>query len=801
MDPPSDLDVRGLVGLTTAEVVQRRDDGLGNAVDLPTSRSTSGIIRANTLTRFNAIISALVAVVLVFGEPIDAAFGLVMVINAMIGIVQELRAKRSLDSLQVLLTPSIAVVRDGVESQIEPDDLVLDDVIRLRPGDQIPVDGLVHESEGLEVDESSLTGESEPIPKAVDDQVLSGSFVVAGVATAVATGVGADAWAQRLTKEAKQFELSRSELRVGVDQILKVSALILPPLAALLLWSQLRADVEPADGVIAAVAGVVALVPQGLVLLVSMAMAVAVVRLGRQYVVVQELPAVEGLARVDVLCVDKTGTLTTGNLVVEEVEPIGVDTERLLSGLAALSGIEAARSSTLDAIRAWLPDGESGWEAEDVVPFSSVRKWSSATFSEQGTWVLGAPEVLLDAIGPEKELSATVDRLTERALRVLLVAHSTSPGADNELPPGLKPVGLVSLFEEIRPDAAETLDYFRRQHVDVKIISGDNPRTVAAVATQLGLDPAGGCVDLRTVRSVSSISPDTVVFGRVLPEQKRDLVGRLQSGGHTVAMTGDGVNDIPALKAADIGIAMNTATPATKAASQLVLLDGRFDRLPGVVSEGRRVIANMERVSSLFVTKTVYAAILALVFGALGATFPFLPRHLTIVATITIGIPAFFMSFRSVDIPCRPGYLDRVIRFAVPAGLTAAFSTIGVFWLSRSSLVGASIAEARTVATISLTLTGLWVLYRLARPLSRPEAVLILGLLGGFALTIAWGPTADLYALDLPSRGATVLMVATVVVTLALLQLGLVVAEQVTESPTDGADDGVGRGASQRAGT
>ncbi len=770
-----------LAGLSDEDVRRRRADGLGNRVDEPSSRSTSGIIRANTLTRFNATISALVAVVLVFGEPIDAAFGLVMVVNATIGIVQELRAKRSLDSLRVLLTPSIVVVRNNAELRVEPADLVQGDIIRLHPGDQIPVDGTVRVSEGLEVDESSLTGESEPVPKAVGDEILSGSFVVAGTATVVATGVGAEAWAHKLTQEAKQFELSRSELRVGVDQLLKVSAWILPPLAALLFWSQLRSDADPADGVIAAVAGVVALVPQGLVLLVSMAMAVAVVRLGKQNVVVQELPAVEGLARVDVLCVDKTGTLTTGNLMVDHVEAIGIEPSVLYTGLGALGRIDAARSTTLDAIRAWLPDDGPSWQAEHVVPFSSVWKWSGAVFVDQGTWVLGAPEVLLEAtVGEEREeLARKLETLTDRALRVLMVGHSESADHQgNELPPGLKPVGLVALFEEIRPDAAQTLEYFRRQNVAVKIISGDNSRTVAAVAATLGLDPDGRELDLRTVTSIGELSTDTVVFGRVLPEQKRDLVKHLQEAGHTVAMTGDGVNDIPALKAADIGIAMNTATPATKATAQLVLLDGRFDRLPGVVAEGRRVIANMERVSSLFVTKTVYAALLALVFGVLGTTFPFLPRHLTVVATITIGVPAFFMSFRSADEPCVPGYLRRVVLFAVPAGLAAALATMGVFWLSRSSVGSATLAESRTAATISLTIAGLWVLFRLARPLSRIERLMILALLIGFAATVAWPPTADLYAFVLPSIGVMAMTGVVLLVMMGSLQFGLDLAER-----------------------
>ena len=766
-------------GLTAAEVSERRSDGLTNVVDQPTSRSFVGILRANTLTRFNAIITALVVVVLALGEPIDAVFGLVMVINSSIGIVQEVRAKRSLDALTVLLTPSITVVRDRVEESVGPEELVLDDLVALRIGDQIPVDGAVETSDGLEVDESALTGESEPVPKGVGDQVLSGSFVVSGVGMITATAVGEDAWAHQLTSEAKEFALTRSELRVGIDRLLLIASWILVPLAALLTWGQLRSDASPADAVIASVAGVVALIPQGLVLLVSMAMAVAVIRLGQRNVVVQELPAVEGLARVDVLCVDKTGTLTTGNLTVEQARALDSSDssdDEVRAGLAALSGLEAARSSTVDAIRSALAEQDPGWPVESVVPFSSVRKWSSATFADNGTWVLGAPEILLDATQTDTSaVEAELTPLVDQALRVLLVARSNREmGVDAELPSDLRPVGLVALSEELRPDAAETIDYFRRQHVDVKIVSGDNPRTVAAVAERLGIESSS--IDLRSVEDGAAISTDESVFGRVRPEQKRDLVRRLQAAGHTVAMTGDGVNDIPSLKAADIGIAMNTATPATKATAQLVLLDGRFERLPGVVSEGRRVIANMERVSSLFATKTVYAAVLALVFGTLGTTFPFLPRHLTVVATITIGIPAFVLSFRSSDEPCRPGYLRRVLHFAIPAGLTAAASTIAVFLIARSSLADATLAEARTVATSTLTITGLWILYRLIRPLDRLEAGLLGGLILVLAATLLLPMTAELYALDLPPASVLAVAVLGVMATLAVLELAVAIA-------------------------
>jgi len=790
-------------GLSSAEVARRRQAGLDNTVDEPSSRSVVGIVRANVLTRFNAIVTSLAVVVIIFGELIDAAFGLVMVLNAVIGVVQEVRAKRSLDALQVLLVPSIGVTRDAVPGRVAPDELVQGDLVTLAVGDQIPIDGEVIEAEGFEVDESLLTGESEPVVKVLGDEVRSGSFVVAGVGTVVATRVGADSWVQQLTKEAKAFTLTESELRVGVDRLLTLSAWMLPPLAALLFWSQIRASSGLAEGLVAAVAGVVALVPQGLVLLVSMALALAVIRLAKRQVVVQELPAVEGLARIDVLCVDKTGTLTTGNLALDRIEVVGgalagggeAGDGRLGDGgvgdggsgagagdggveaaLGALTRLKVTRSATIDALRASLPDRDPGWQVTRSVPFSSARKWSGAAFVGQGSWVVGAPEILLDAVDDPAAapVASVVAGLASRGRRVLLLAHSSKPfgssaDADYRLPPALVPSAVISLKEEIRSDAAETMAYFARQGVEVKVVSGDNPQTVAAVAAEIGVGGADSQLDLRSIElgdlddEAAATLAETTVFGRVRPEQKRELVQLLQKQGHTVAMTGDGVNDIPSLKAADIGIAMNTATAATKATAQLVLLDGQFGHLPGVVSEGRRVIANMERVSALFVTKTVYAALLALVVGVSGVSFPFLPRHLTVIATITIGIPAFALSFRSSDEPSRPGYLRRVLEFAIPAGLTAGGATLVTFGLARSSVFAATLDEARAVATVTLTLTALWVLYRLVRPLDRLEVALLAGLVAATAAMLVPSPVSELYALSAPP-GRLLLMALVVVV-------------------------------------
>jgi len=764
----------GLSGLTSLEAAERRDRGQSNEVQHQTARSTASIIRANVLTRFNAIIAALAVVVLVFGDPIDAMFAIVMVLNSGIGIVQELRAKHTLDALQVLVIPTVTVLRDGQQVEIPPRSVVLGDVLKLTTGDQVPVDALVLDSRGLEADESALTGESDPVSKMVDDEVLSGSAVVAGTAWIKATRVGEDSWAHQLTKEAKDFVLTESELRRGVDTVLRVVSWILPFLAALLVWSQLASSSSFAEGMVFSVAGVVALVPQGLVLLVSMALAIAVVRLGRRDVVVQELPAVEGLARIDVLCVDKTGTLTTGHLELDEIVYLqGISADASEGGVAALTQLSAARTSTMDAIAPHVKASQVPWTQGDEVPFSSVRKWSGATFADHGTWVLGAPEIVAARIANSEALLGQVGELTASGRRVLLLAHSAEPLHDQSLPTGMRPAALVSLKEQVRDDAAETLRYFTEQGVAIKVISGDHPRTVSAVAKALGVPDAERFVEMTNIEDLESIPPETAVFGRVRPEQKRDLVRLLQARGHTVAMTGDGVNDIPSIKAADIGIAMNTATPATKAVAQLVLLDGRFSSFPDIVAEGRRVIANMERVSSLFLTKTVYATLLALIVGAAGVTFPFLPRHLSLIAAITIGVPGFILSFRTGDPVSRPGYLRRVLHFAIPAGFLAATGTFAAYWMTRSSLADATLVEARTASTITLTLLGLFVVHRLITPVNLIEGLMLAGLCMSLVLVLIPSPLSRFYALDLPPTRITAIIIAVVVGIVLTLELVL----------------------------
>ena len=734
-------------GLSSAEVAERRSRGLANTGAERTSRSLAEILRANILTRFNFILGALLAVILVVGEPQDALFGLVLVANALIGIAQELRAKRTLDRLAVLSAPQVRVIRDGSRRDIPVADLVADDLVDLRPGDQLVADGVVRDSAGLEADESLLTGESEPVGKHKGDRLLSGSFVVAGAGDYQATEVGAGAYARRLAAEARRFGLVRSELVDGINRILKYVTWVIVPLAVLLLASQKHARDSAREALTGTVAALVGVVPQGLVLLTSVAFGVAAVTLARRHVLVQQLPAVEGLARVDVLCVDKTGTLTDGTIAFDSLIRLG-EQAPVAEALGALAA-EQARNATLGAIgQAFPPPG--GWQRTAAVPFSSARKWSGASFAGHGTWVLGAPEMVLPA--DQRALLSQAAGLASDGHRVLVLAYAEGSLIGESLPPGVRAEAFIVLTERLRPDAAETLGYFAAQGVALKVISGDSPHTVAAVATRAGLPAAGAPVDARSLPeepdALAQAVEEHAVFGRVTPHQKQAMVTALQARGHTVAMTGDGVNDVLALKLADLGIAMGSGAAATRAVAELVLLDGRFATLPGVVAEGRRVTANIERVANLFVTKTVWTALLAIAVSLALLPYPFLPRHLTIIDTLTIGIPSFFLALAPNQRRYQPGFASRVLRFAIPAGSIVAAATLAAFALTRAA--GLSLAQQRTATVLVAFLLSLCVLVLLAIPLTWRRMLLVGAALAGFAMLFPLPAVRGFYALELP---------------------------------------------------
>ncbi|HEX6681747.1 MAG TPA: HAD-IC family P-type ATPase [Candidatus Limnocylindrales bacterium] len=719
--------------------------GLTNDAGARVSRSVWEIVRSNVFTRINAIFAVLFAIIVSTGYFLDGLFGFLIIANSVVGVVQELRAKRTLDRLSIIGQARPRVRRDGDVKELAPREVVADDLIELAPGDQAVVDGEVIDGEALEVDESLLTGESEPVVKRPGDRMLSGSFVIAGSGLYRATAVGPESYAAKLAAQASKFTLVNSELRNGINRILKVITYLLVPVGALSIYNQLSGDQALPDALRGMVAALVPMVPEGLVLMTSIAFAVGVVRLGRRQCLVNELPAIEGLARVDVVCADKTGTLTENAMRLSSVKALGGGGEDVDATLAALAAADPHPNPSMRAIAEAYPD-PPGWTVEEVAAFSSARKWSGVRFGGgKGTWLLGAPDVLLPDGDPTREQA---EGLAAQGLRVLLLAsapHLPRPGE------GVSARALVVLEQRIRPDAKETLEYFAAQGVTVKVMSGDNPASVGAVAASLDLPGAGDPVDARDGDAVEAKLESASVFGRVTPEQKRIMVGALQGAGHTVAMTGDGVNDVLALKDADIGVAMGSGSPATRAVAQIVLLDNKFATLPYVVAEGRRVIGNIARVSTLFLTKTIYSVMLALVVGIPGLIgfepipYPFLPRHVTVMGWFTIGLPAFVLSLAPNAERARPGFVPRVMRLAIPAGVAIGLACFVSYVIAdaHGDRVQASTAGFITTVTIAL-----WVLAVIARPYTwwKVALVAVMALLS--ALMLIWPPTQRLLELD-----------------------------------------------------
>ncbi|MGY4922661.1 HAD-IC family P-type ATPase [Streptomyces sp. 900105755] len=763
-------------GLTTAEVAERVARGQVNDVPVRSSRSFGEIVRANVFTRFNAIIGVLWLIMLVVAPIQDSLFGFVILANTGIGIVQEWRAKKTLDSLAVIGESRPTVRRDGAAVEVSTSEIVLGDLIEIGPGDKIVVDGVCAEADGLEIDESLLTGEADPVVKRPGDQVMSGSFVVAGGGAFAATKVGREAYAAQLAEEASRFTLVHSELRTGISTILKYVTWMMVPAAIGLVATQLVVKNNGLkDAVARTVGGIVPMVPEGLVLLTSVAFAIGVIRLGRQQCLVQELPAIEGLARIDTVCLDKTGTLTEGGMDVTELRALdGVDETYVRKVLGSLGESDPRPNASLQAIIDAYPDSED-WRCVESLPFSSARKYSGATFSEgdgeTSTWLLGAPDVLLGADDPA--LAETL-RLNEQGLRVLLLARAGRDLDDPKVPQGARATALVVLEQRLRPDAADTLRYFADQDVRAKVISGDNAVSVGAVAAKLGL--SGTTVDARRLSAERDGMAEALdagtVFGRVTPQQKRDMVGALQSRGHTVAMTGDGVNDVLALKDADIGVSMGSGSEATRAVAQIVLLNNSFATLPSVVAEGRRVIGNITRVATLFLVKTVYSVLLAVLVVCWRVEYPFLPRHLTLLSTLTIGIPAFFLALAPNKERAQPHFVRRVMRYSIPGGVVAGVATFVTYLDARHYYTGAGSLDAETsAATLTLFLISLWVLAIIARPYTWWRIALVAAMGVAFVFVLAVPALQSFFALKLVGVAMPWTAVGVAVVGSAVLEL------------------------------
>jgi cation-transporting ATPase E len=743
-----------ITGLTEAEVRERISAGQVNAAPEANARSVSSIIRANVFTRFNALIGSLWVIMLMVAPIQDSLFGFVIVANTLIGIIQEYRASRTLAKLAVIGETKPIVRRAGRDEVVSPHDVVLDDCIVLTSGSQLVVDGEILQADGLEIDESLLTGEADPVMKHVGDPAMSGSFVVAGSGLYRATRIGRDSFAAGLTEQAKKFQLTNSELRDGINGFIRFITFLIVPVGALLLVSQLiRADLPVNEAIRGTIAGVVTMIPDGLVLLTSIAMAVSVVRLAQQFVLVQDLPAVEVLARVDTICADKTGTLTEPGMHLREVIPITLDTT-VPEALGALAALEHVPNPTLQAVADAYPNPD--WHVRESVPFSSARKWSAGDFGPAGSWVIGAPDIL--AAGHTDVLNQAHE-LAQDGARVLLLAKALGqPSADHGVG-DITPTALIVIDQVLRPDAADTVRYFLEQGVQVKVISGDTAATVGAIAARAGVPGADAPVDGRELPldtdELAEVMATRSVFGRVTPAQKQQMVDALHLRGSTVAMTGDGVNDVLALKSADLGIAMGSGSDATRAVAQLVLLKSQWSVMPSVVAQGRKVLGNIERVSDVFLTKSFYATIISIATGVFAVTFPFLPRHLTLVSALTIGIPGFFLALMPNTERFRPGFVRRVLLFAAPAGLIAAISAFTSYaialWLNEP------VESAQSAATVTLFIVTIAVLAQAARPLDALRLGVIATMILMFLAVLYIPFLSEFFALSLgPERYAFV---------------------------------------------
>lgn len=724
------------------------------ASDVTLSRPLRQIVWANVVTPYNALLLTLTLLVATTHRWGDTLVGLFVVLNSGIGIAQEVRARHILNQLSVVYAPTVRVVRGSTEVVIGVTNLVPGDVMHLSSGDQVPADGFAT-SLGLEVDESLLSGESEPIIKELGDGLLSGSIAVAGSGTVKVTKVGKDAYAHQVTADVRRLRRTRSTLVEDTNRLLIIVMGSLVVVGPLLLWGELRRNASWQDAVVDAAAAMGAMVPDGLVLLTNMAFLLAAARLAHRGVLTHQLAAVEVLARADTILLDKTGTLTDGSIKLIGVERItdaylDLDDELIDDVLGALAA-EPGSSPTLSAIHQ-AKKAPIGWNVSASVDFSSSRRWSAVTFDQHGTWAIGAPEVL--GYGRHH---ARVDELAAEGMRVLVLARSDRHPST---PADLEPVALVVLEEQIRPGAPEAIAYMVRQGMTIKVVSGDHPATVAAVARRVGVPHADQGVRFSDMKLSGDIRGSVLVnrvagiavFGRVAPDEKRLIVRSLQAEGHVVAMTGDGVNDALALKDADLGIAMASGAPATRALADIVLLDSDFTSLPRLVEEGRRVLANVERVAHLFLVKVLYAALLALLVGVTARAYPFLPRQLTWTAALTIGIPGLVLAGEHTNRRFRPGYLARVLRRSIPAALIA---TAGL-WLCFEVQSGkqGGVARGRAAVSVAAVVMGLGVI-ELSGTAGARLRLLEASMVALLGATLSWPWSRHQLALELPAEGLT----------------------------------------------
>lgn len=691
-----------MTGLTDEQVNERIEQGKVNADENPNTRTYKQIVRENTLTFFNFLNLVLLILVLMVGSYKNAFFVGIIIINTLIGIAQEIRAKKTIDKLAILTAKKSIVIREGKKWTVPTEDLVLDDLVCLKTGDQVPADAKVLEG-SVEVNESLLTGESDNLPKNVGDELFSGSFVTSGEACCQIIHVGKDNYAAQITSEAKEFKRHNSELKNSLNAILKVISIIIVPLGALLFYKQYYVVGNTfKDSIVSMVAGVLGMIPEGLVLLTSVALTLGALVLANKKTLVQELYCIETLARVDTLCLDKTGTITEGTMCVERVEPWSEasenkdadeiptededepDLHEIENMMANLMYVLKDQNATIDALRKRFP-AKSSMTLEHIIPFSSDRKYSGAVFEDNGTYLMGAAQFLF----PEgrEDILDVCQNYAEEGLRVLVLAHSTQMAEGTELPENLEPAALLLLTDVIREEAPDTLQFFDSQEVDLKVISGDDPVTVSAIAKRAGLKNAENYVDATTLETEEQLEEAVAkysVFGRVTPQQKKEMVQALQKQGHTVAMTGDGVNDVLALKEADCSIAMAQGSDAAKNIANVVLLDSNFASMPHIVNQGRRVVNNIRTAASMFLIKTMFSVMLSLLTIFFGNAYPFEPIQMSLISACAVGIPTFLLAQENNYDKIDHTFLRHVFLNAFPAALTITSCVFAVMLVCQN---------------------------------------------------------------------------------------------------------------------
>lgn len=735
-------------GLNARQTASRKEQGLVNREDESGTRSIGEIIRSNLITPFNILNVILACLIILVGSYKNLLFLGVIVCNTLIGTIQEIRAKKMIDRLSLITAPKAHVVREGKENEVPISELVLDDVMHLATGNQICADCVILNGD-CEVDESLITGESDPVSKRLGDTLLSGSYLVGGSCYAQVEHVGKENYASQIAGSVRYYKKPNSEIMTWMDRIIKFTGFAIIPIGIAMFFKQLTVSGQPfRSAVVGTVAALIGIIPEGLVLLTSVVLAVGILRLSRHKALVQELYAIETLAHVDTLCLDKTGTLTQGTLQAETVVPINditkSDAEATLSSLAAAM---EDHSPTMEAIRDIMP-APPGWTCTATVPFSSARKWSGANFQEKGSFVLGAGQfVLKDRFETIRPL---VERYASSGRRVLLLAHSDKPFGDHELPEDLVPVLLVLLGDKMRPGVRATLSYFADQGVELKVISGDDAQTVASIAQKAGLQNAGRFLDASQIQSEEELkdaAENYTVFGRVTPQQKLALIQALKEKKHTVAMTGDGVNDVPALKESDCSIAMASGSDAARTISQIVLMDSDFSSMPRIVMEGRRCINNLQRSASLFLVKAIFSAAIAVLFLFLSFAYPFQPIQFTLINAVSIGFPSLVLALEPNRERLHGTFIGNVMKRSLPGAAAMSLNIVLLVVLSYS--LGFTQAEQSTLAVLITGFTGLLILFKVCYPFNPARVTLLLSMIVTFLLALVSFP--DLFEVTVPT--------------------------------------------------